>query len=321
MANERPNESSLVPFREPRQQSLSQTPAKDLLFLVVGKSDLPVADMKARFVGLITQKPEAMRLAIATAYYHPEVINQLETKPTPTLENIRENYRRVIELFPDETMSEVAAKTPLASQRLNEEKETLSLAGETGIKDAEIALMLMSEYGDTSKLTIEDYSRVVAFHELYGNMIRHLRQANGKALSSFSEIERFFQVGQNLLTARRLYEYEVETVDDDYSQKAPSRSADYQGRIAQLTLMSVISGNLRAIDPKSPEIDHIKKSFVHLLDETQSRHPERVPEIIKMFGGTQDVGKMSAWVQTVGEPGLSTENGAEWVSFTHSGND
>lgn len=319
MTNERVDSQPNTQLAQQTERALTTTPGKEFLFHLVGGSNLPATQRKQQFLGLIAQEPMAIRKVVATAYYNPEATSRQET-PAPTLTQIRTQYPNVITFFSQEALSTLTEQNPAVKQAIEAEKEMLKEAQvDEDIKDVEIALKLLIEHGISTKLTPDQYPGVVAAHTFYQQMAEALKAQNGKLSVGFKEAESFIQIGQNLLVTRRLFEYDVDAADTEYQQPVPSRNADYQGKLAQIRILGIIIGNIRALDPSNPNLTYYRDSLKTILDETQVAHPDRFLELKQMFG-LADSGKMSQWVQNFNDSNLSEDSRAEWVDFTHSGN-
>lgn len=298
----------------PTARELVSSPEKEILFIAQGRTTGSVAQTRRRFLELVNENPTAIRTAIAAVYYHPEIFSPEEPQ-TVNLAKLRETFPTVISIVSEEALTQALRDNPRMLARVAEEKAILEEAGENeDIKGIELVLKLLWEDGTASSLTSEDYQNVISSQAAYQEIIKVNQGALKPSSLPINESTSLVELAQNILKSRRLFELQADRVDSEYKLDPATRSADYQGKLSQLRLISLLVGSLRTVSADNAQVPHLRATFLHLMAQTQYDHPDRFRELQREFN-IPDVGKMSRWLELPEEPTLTQ---GERISFLNA---
>lgn len=261
---------------------------------------------------IVRVNPGLLPMLEKVVYQDPSLLKDT-VKTDIRVNTIRREYPTVVAHFSHEgVMDRTLSDFDSVKQRLQDQKTLLAnLPIPVEISDAELVLRMM--LSDSTSGSIDDYRNVLESHRLFGQMAGRLMDL-GYPDMSHEEMERFTQVGQKLLKAKRAFEIVPELGDLEREKRG---EGDFEGIMAIIRFRgSVVAALTQSGNIEDRErAKRLRSSVDEWIEQLAVDYPERRQELERL--GVPDHGEKSRWTEEPGEPYFTQ---AEIQDFMHSGN-
>lgn len=263
--------------------------------------------------------PGTMRKTLELAEEFPTELDpeNLVMERAISLAEMRERYPSVIGYFDDTKVQEALNKHPEMQERLLARMARLQSVGGGSAKQIEVLLNILRADGTISGITDDDYIRVAASHEVYGDLMEIMTE--NAVLKTQREEADVTEIGQKLLKLRRLYELNPDVPQKDTGDEASKKRTpqqDFYARQVQGRLMKRMTVAILAegeVKGNAAKVSYYKGLSQQQLGEQMLReHPDRWNEISEEFPALADGPRgQSRWVKGPGAPDIDRPDNDE----------